>query len=103
VQLRQTEDCHYGVADELLDDPAVSLDCTLSCVEVTRHEAAQHFGIEPLSERSRTRYITEQDRDRLSGQRRFQSPGCRRHSRPNRWRGGHRRLQALVLREDLPL
>ena len=65
VQDRDAEDRHHRVADELLDDAAVSRDDRLHRAEVLRHEQAQHLEVELLSEPRRVDEVGEEHRHRL--------------------------------------
>ena len=60
---RCAPDRHDGVADELLDDPAVAGDDGTGEVEVAREELSHLLGVVPLRERREADEIAEQDRD----------------------------------------
>ena len=66
VDRRDAEDGHHGVADELLDRPAVPLERGAYLLEVPRHHPLQDFRIEPFSERRRVGHVAEQDRHGLA-------------------------------------
>ena len=66
VELRQAEDGHDRVADELLDRPAMPLELRAHCVEVARHYLAERLGVEPLAEARRPFQVGEDDRDGLA-------------------------------------
>ena len=66
VQVREAEDRHHGVADELLDGPAVALELAAHHVEVARHHGPKRLRVEPLADRGRADEVREDDRDRLS-------------------------------------
>jgi hypothetical protein len=61
----QAEHRHHGVADELLDSPAVQLDDALHPLEVAGQHGAQRLRVHRLAERRRAGDIAEDDRDRL--------------------------------------
>jgi hypothetical protein len=62
VHLRHAEHGHHGVADELLDRAAVTLDRRSSRLEVPRHRGARRFRIEPLGASGRADHIAEEHR-----------------------------------------
>jgi hypothetical protein len=53
---------HHGIADELLDGPAVALDQRPAALEVTRQQFAYLFGIAVLAQRREPDEIREQHR-----------------------------------------
>ena len=65
VRLRQSEDRHHGVADELLHRAAVRLDGVAHRLVPRAHQLPQRLGVEPFSERGRTGKVAEEDADRL--------------------------------------
>ena len=65
VHLRHTEDRHHGVADELLDRAAVTLDRGSRRLEVPRHRGARRFRVEPLRARGRADHVAEEHGHRL--------------------------------------
>ena len=67
VRGRNAENCHDGVADELLHGAAVPLQLTADDGVVLLHHAAQHFSVERLAERRGVRDVREHDGDRLPG------------------------------------
>jgi hypothetical protein len=66
VELRDPEHRHHGIADELLDRPAVPFDHRGHLLEVTAHDAAQRFGVETITQGRRPRHVGEHDRDDLA-------------------------------------
>ena len=60
---RCTPDGHDGVADELLDRPAVAADHLAGKLEVARQELAGLLGVAALGQRREADEIGEQDRD----------------------------------------
>ena len=60
VQLRDAEDGHHRIADELLDHAAVTLDDDLHLVEVPGDEPAQRLRVELLPEAHRVGYVGEE-------------------------------------------
>ena len=66
VHRRDAEHCHEGVADHLLDRPAVALDRRAHRRVEPGHDAAHHLRIRPLGERCRADDVAEEDGDRLS-------------------------------------
>ena len=60
------EDGHDGVADELLDRPAVPLEHALHRLEIAPHHATQALRIEPLAEGRRSGDIGEEHGDDLA-------------------------------------
>ena len=66
VQLRYTEDCHDGIADEFLDGPAVAFDRLAYDVEVARNQASIDLGIQLGGEARRIDEVAEEDGDRAS-------------------------------------
>ena len=75
VDPRDTEDGHHGIADELLDRPAVALQHIPHRVEVPAHEAADGLGIETLADRGGAGDVGEEDRDGLPGRSSVASAG----------------------------
>ena len=67
MNLRNAEHRHHGVADELLDRPAVAFDHRAHLGEVALDDLAERLGVELLAQRGRARDVAEQDGDRLSG------------------------------------
>ena len=65
VRLRDAEDRHHGVADELLDRAAVPLEDRPRILEVAAHRRPHGLGVEALPERGRARQVAEDDRDGL--------------------------------------
>jgi len=59
---RRAPDGHHGVADELLDRPAIAADDLLALLEIARQEFADGFGVTALGERREPDEIGEQDR-----------------------------------------
>ena len=74
VQLRDPENRHDRVADELLHRAAVALDHCPHGVEIAPHDIAERFRVQALAKNGRARHIREHHRHRLAGRR--------------RWRGG---------------
>ena len=66
VELRDAEDGHHRVADELLDRAAVAFERRTHRVEVARHDLAHRLGVEPLAQLGRARHVAEDDRDGLA-------------------------------------
>jgi hypothetical protein len=66
VDLRQAEDGHGGVADELLDGAAVVLEDRAELGVVAAHQVAQDLGVGALAQRSRADEVAEDDRHRLA-------------------------------------
>ena len=66
VRLRDAEHRHHGVADELLDGAAVSLDDRLHLLEVACEQRPQRLGIGLLSQLGRAAEVAEQDGHRLA-------------------------------------
>ena len=64
VQLRDAEDGHDRVADELLHRPAVPLEHDRHLLEEAGHHPPQRLRVEPLAQRRRIRDVCEQDGDR---------------------------------------
>jgi hypothetical protein len=64
VQLRHSENGHDGVADELLDRAAVSLDRRADRGEVAFQQHAIRLRVEPRSQRRRLDEIAKKDGDR---------------------------------------
>lgn len=62
---RQAEHCHDGVADELFDGAAVTLDGLAGRAEVLPHDAADRFGIQLLGECSGAGDVGEEHGHRL--------------------------------------
>ena len=105
--VRHAEHRHHGIADELLDGSALSLDLRPHGVEVALHHSAQPFRVQPVGQRGRPHDVGEQDRDELaflavrcegrlrSVLRPSSRRGFRSGSRTGRWAGaaGRRRRQ----------
>ena len=66
VEPWQPEDGHHGVADELLDHPAVPFELRPHRVEVPRHHLAQCLRVERLAEARRPLQVGEDDRHDLA-------------------------------------
>ena len=66
VRLRDAEHRHHGVANELLDGAAVSLDDRLHLLEVACEQRPQRLGIGLLSQLGRPAEVAEQDGHRLA-------------------------------------
>ncbi len=66
VERRNAKDRHHGVADELLDGAAVTLEDCARLLEVPGHDAAHPLRILVLADAGRVDDIAEQHRDRLS-------------------------------------
>ena len=66
VRLRDAEDRHHGVADELLHGAAVPLEDASRVLEVAAHRRPHRLRVEPLPERGRAGQVAEDDRDGLS-------------------------------------
>ena len=63
---RHSEHGHHGVADELLDGPAVALDDRRGGLEVAQHHLPDGLGLEALAQGRRAGDVREQDRHRFS-------------------------------------
>ncbi len=63
---RDAEHRHHGVADELLDQPAVAFDHGLHLLEVAQQEMPERLGVELPAHPGRIHQIGEEDRDRLA-------------------------------------
>jgi hypothetical protein len=63
VQLRDAEDGHDRVPDELLDRPAVLLEHRARLGKVTLHDSPDRLRVEPLAQTRRTAHIGEHDRN----------------------------------------
>src|SRR5262249_15672248 len=66
VHLRDAEDRHHRVADELLDGSAVALDDRLHLVEVAAHQRPQDLRVDGLPKRGRAGDVAEEDGDDLA-------------------------------------
>ena len=66
VDLREAEDRHRRISDELLDRAAVSLKDRAKLRVIARHELAQRLRIGALAERRRSDEVAEHDRHRLA-------------------------------------
>ena len=66
VYLRDAEDGHDRVADELLDRPAVRLDDGLHALEVAGQHSAERLRVGRLAERGRAGDVAEEDGDGLA-------------------------------------
>ena len=64
--MRRSEHRHDGVADELLDGPAESLDLVLDPLVVQLQEVANILRIGPIRSRGEPDQIDEQDRHDLA-------------------------------------
>ena len=60
VQVRQPEDRHHRVADELLNGAAVPLHGRAHAGVVCRHHASEHLRVEPIAERRRPDQVAEE-------------------------------------------
>ena len=76
VQLRNAEDRHYRIADELLDRPAVALDDRAHLGEVAAHQRAHRLWVELLTQTRGARHIGEQDGHRPTQSARLQRDRC---------------------------
>jgi len=65
VRLRDAEDRHHGVANELLHRAAVPLEDSPRILEIAAHRGPHGLGVESLPERGRARQVAEDDRDGL--------------------------------------
>ena len=63
---RRAPDCHHGVADELLNGPAVPADHGTRQVDVTRERVADLLRVPVLGERREADEVDEQDRDQAA-------------------------------------
>ena len=63
VHVRDAEDRHHRVTDELLDGAAVAFERGPHLVEVSGHDAPERLGIEPFAHRGRAGDVAEDDRD----------------------------------------
>jgi hypothetical protein len=61
VRDRHAEDGHHGVADELLDAAAVTLDDVLHALEVAREQPSECLRVGRLTQRRRASDVAEQD------------------------------------------
>ena len=59
----EAEDCHHGIADELLDRASVLLDALARDRVVAGEQAAHLLRVEVLAERGRARHVGEEDGD----------------------------------------
>ena len=66
MKLRDTEDGHDCITDELLDRAAVMLDYRFHPLEVAREGGTKRLWIDRLAERGRAGDVAEEDRDRFS-------------------------------------
>ena len=66
MHLRDPEDRHHRVPDELLHRAAVAFDRDLHRVEVARHHATERLRVEQLAERRRAGDVAEHDGDGLA-------------------------------------
>ena len=76
VELRDAEDRHHRIADELLDRPAVALDDRLHLGEVAAHQGAHRLWVELFAKARRARHIGEQDGHRATRSARLQRNRC---------------------------
>ena len=76
VKLRNAEDRHYRIADELLDRPAVALNDRVHFGEVTAHQGAHRLWVELFAKARRARHIGEQDGHRATQSARLQRNRC---------------------------
>src|SRR6185369_16985093 len=67
VEDGHAEDGHDGVADELLDGPAVALDDAAHLGEVAGHHELEGLGVQAVSERGEAADVGEHDGDGLTG------------------------------------
>ena len=77
VRRGDAEHTHDGVADELLDRPAVALDHGAGIVEPACDDAAQRLGVEPFAELRRPCDVGEEDGDRSATYGHVRSVGLR--------------------------
>ena len=95
VQLRNAEDGHHRIADELLDRAAVSLDRGPRGVEVASHHGTRRLRVETLGAGGRARHVAEQHGHGLPlltrrvARRRGALHTCRRSSRASRFAAPH--------------
>ena len=66
VALRDAEDRHHGIADELLDGRAVAFENVPRRVEEPAQDVAERLGVQAIAERRRAAYVGEQDGDDLA-------------------------------------
>lgn len=66
VDVRDPEDGHHGIADELLHGSAVPLQHHAHLIEVAGHERAQGLGVESLTQRGGAGDVAEHHRDCLA-------------------------------------
>ncbi len=66
VHLRDAEDGHHRIADELLHRSPVRLHDRLHALEVTGEQRAQRFGVGRLAQRGRAGDVAEENGDRLA-------------------------------------
>ena len=59
----EAEDCHHGIADELLDRASMLLDALARDRVVAGEQAAHLLRVEVLAERGRARHVGEEDGD----------------------------------------
>ena len=63
---RSAEDCHDGVADELLDGAAIALELLLQPRVIRAEEGSDIFGIHLLGALREPHEVAEEDRDDLA-------------------------------------
>jgi hypothetical protein len=66
MHLRNAEDGHRRIADELLDPSAVALEYLADARVIARHDLAQHLRIAALAERRRAHEVAEEDGNRFA-------------------------------------
>ena len=66
VQLRDPEDGHHRIADELLEGAAVALEDRSHRIEVPRHDLSERLGIESLAKRRPVGDVGEEDGNRAA-------------------------------------
>ena len=66
VQLRDPEDGHHRIADELLERSAVALEDRSHRIEVPRHDLPERLGVESLAERRPVGDVGEEDGNRAA-------------------------------------
>src|SRR5215468_5566559 len=65
MRLRDSEDGHHRIADELFHRAAVELDDALHPVEIAHEKGAKWFRVEALAERGRAGEVAEENGDGL--------------------------------------
>jgi hypothetical protein len=61
VDVRQAEDRHSGITDELLDHAAMPLDDGAELAVIAAHQLTHELGVRPFAERSRPNEVAEDD------------------------------------------